>query len=58
LTLCDQIDPALAQRQAGHSSYATTKKFYVDRQLSRPVYAADVLNDPLSTQPSIHLFVG
>jgi len=58
ITLCDALDPALAQRQAGHASYATTKRFYVDRQLSRPVYAVNVLADPIETRPSLRLFVG
>lgn len=49
LTLCAAVDPAVAQRQAGHSSYATTQRHYVDPRIARGRSAADVLPEPVIT---------
>jgi integrase len=46
LSYCWAIDPALAQRQAGHFSAATTWRFYVDPTLTGERSAADVLPVP------------
>ena len=51
LSLCAAVDPAIAQRQAGHSSYATTLKHYVDPRIARGRSAADVLPEPVITKP-------
>ncbi|HLA84311.1 MAG TPA: hypothetical protein VJL29_05925 [Thermoguttaceae bacterium] len=47
LSLCAAIDPAIAQRQAGHADYATTLKHYVDPRIARGRGAADVLPEPV-----------
>lgn len=46
LSLCAAVDPAVAQRQAGHASYATTLKHYVDPRVCKGLTAADVLPKP------------
>ncbi len=58
LTYCAMVDPAIAQRQAGHSSYATTLRSYVDPRILGAPSAADVLPDPLAEPPiySSHKF--
>jgi len=43
LSLCAAVDPAIAQRQAGHRNYATTLRSYIDPRLARGLTAADVL---------------
>ena len=45
LSYCDAVDPAIAQRQGGHSTYQVTER-YIDRSISRRASAADVLPDP------------
>jgi hypothetical protein len=47
ITMCAAIDPAVAQRTAGHRDYATTLKHYVDPRMLRNQSAADILPDPL-----------
>jgi hypothetical protein len=47
ISYCAAVDPALAQRQANHSDYATTKRYYVDEAIANERQAADVLPDPL-----------
>jgi integrase len=47
LSLCAAVDPAIAQRQAGHADYATTLRHYIDPRLSRGRSAADVLPEPV-----------
>ena len=51
LSYCAAVDPAIAQRQAAHSSYATTLQSYVDPKIAGQRSAADVLPDPLSDEP-------
>lgn len=46
LTHCAAIDPAIAQRQGGHSSYAITQRHYIDPRLAGGLTAADVLPMP------------
>jgi len=46
LSYCAAIDPAIAQRQADHSSYALTQRHYIDPLIARTKTAADVLPDP------------
>jgi integrase len=46
LSLCAAIDPAIAQRQAGHADYATTMRHYVDPRIACGRSAADVLPEP------------
>lgn len=46
LTHCAAVDPAIAQRQGGHSSYAVTLKHYIDPQLAGGLTAANVLPMP------------
>lgn len=48
LSLCAAVDPAIAQRQAGHSDYATTLRHYIDPRIGSGQQAADVLADPLA----------
>jgi len=50
ISYCAAADPAIAQRQAGHSSYATTLKHYIDPRIARGRTAADVLPEPLTSQ--------
>jgi integrase len=52
ISYCAAVDPAIAQRQAGHSSYATTLKHYVDPRIARGRTAADVLPEPIVTPAS------
>jgi len=47
LTLCASVDPAIAQRQAGHASYRTTFAHYIDPRACRGLTAADVLPEPM-----------
>ena len=47
LSLCAAVDPAIAQRQAGHADYATTLRHYIDPRVSRGRSAADVLPEPI-----------
>ena len=47
LSLCAAVDPAIAQRQAGHADYNTTHRHYVDPRIARGLSAADILPDPL-----------
>jgi integrase len=51
ITLCAAVDPAVAQRTAGHTDYATTLKHYVDPRLVHGRTVADILPDPLATRP-------
>lgn len=53
LTACAAVDPAIAQRQAGHSDYATTVKSYIDPRLCRGKTAVDILPDPM--QPRLRI---
>jgi integrase len=55
ITYCAKIDPAIAQRTAGHRDYATTLRSYVDQTIVRIPSAADVLFDPLKTPRTVHL---
>lgn len=48
ITLCAVVDPAVAQRTAGHKDYATTQKHYVDPRIVAARSAVDVLPDPLA----------
>ena len=48
ITLCAAVDPAVAQRTAGHADYATTLRHYVDPRLVHSRSAADILPDPLA----------
>lgn len=52
ITLCAAVDPAIAQRTAGHRDYATTLRHYVDPRLVGTRSAVDVLPDPLATHPT------
>jgi integrase len=54
LSYCAAEDPAIAQRQAGHSDYRLTLKHYIDPRLARGRSAADVLPEPraFTTTPS------
>jgi len=56
LSLCAAVDPAIAQRQGGHSDYRTTETFYIDPRISRGRCAADVLSDPLPAGPHLVLY--
>ena len=47
LSMCAAIDPAIAQRQAGHADYATTLKHYIDPRISRGKSAVDILPEPV-----------
>jgi hypothetical protein len=47
LSLCAAVDPAIAQRQAGHSSHAITQAHYIDPRIARGRSAADVLPEPV-----------
>jgi integrase len=49
LSLCAAVDPAIAQRQAGHADYSTTLKHYIDPKMARGRSAADVLPEPIIT---------
>ena len=55
LSLCAAVDPAIAQRQAGHASYATTQTHYIDPRIARGPCAADVLSDPLAVRPQVRI---
>jgi len=46
VSYCAAVDPGLAQRQAGHTSYATTVAYYVDPTIAAQRSAADVLPVP------------
>ena len=52
LSLCAAVDPAIAQRQAGHADYSTTLKHYIDPRIARGRSAADVLPEPEITRPA------
>lgn len=56
LSLCAAVDPAIAQRQAGHASYTTTQNHYVDPRIARGPCAADVLADPLAQRPQLRIY--
>lgn len=57
LSYCAAVDPAIAQRQAGHRDYATTLNHYIDPRIARGRTAADVLADPMrAPRPSIRLY--
>jgi len=44
LSYCWSVDPAMAQRQAGHASAETTKQHYVDPRIcAQGLCAADIL---------------
>ncbi len=51
ITYCAKVDPAIAQRTAGHKDYATTLRSYVDETVVRQRSAVDVLFDPLDDSP-------
>lgn len=51
ISYCAAVDPALAQRQANHASYSTTLRYYVDESIANERQAADVLPDPIASQP-------
>ena len=51
LSYCAAVDPAIAQRQAGHTDYRTTLEHYVDPRICRGLSAADVIPDPLADKP-------
>jgi hypothetical protein len=51
ITLCASIDPAVAQRTAGHQDYGTTLKHYIDPRIVTQRSAADILPDPLADKP-------
>lgn len=50
--LCAAVDPAIAQRQAGHSDYRTTQRHYIDPRIARGRCAADILPDPANPSES------
>ena len=50
LSYCAAVDPAIAQRQAGHADYRTTLESYIDPTIAGGRSAADVLPDPLADQ--------
>jgi integrase len=52
LSYCAAVDPAIAQRQAGHADYATTLRHYIDPRIAHQRSAADVLPDPLRPTPN------
>jgi integrase len=57
LSMCAAVDPAIAQRQANHASYATTLASYIDPRLSRGLSAADVLPNPLApSRPTLRIY--
>jgi integrase len=47
ISLCAMVDPEVAQRTAGHASYATTERHYIDPRIVRKRSAADVLPEPI-----------
>jgi len=47
LTYCAKADPVVAQRQADHASYETTRKHYIDPTICSGRSAADVLPEPV-----------
>jgi hypothetical protein len=47
ITYCAKVDPAVAQRVAGHRDYSTTATSYVDETVVRQRSAADILYDPM-----------
>ena len=47
ITLCAAVDPAVAQRTAGHADYATTLRHYVDPRLVHSRSAVDILPEPI-----------
>lgn len=55
LSLCAAVDPAIAQRQAGHRDYGTTLRHYIDPRLAGGLTAADVLPEP-TARPRLHLY--
>ena len=54
ISYCAAVDPAIAQRTAGHADYATTLRSYVDPLIAHQRTAADVLPDPLAKRFSIY----
>jgi integrase len=56
LSLCAAVDPAIAQRQAGHTDYATTLKHYIDPRIVHADSAADVLPVPLPTRRTLSIY--
>ena len=59
ITMCASVDPAVAQRTAGHLDYATTEKSYIDPRLLQARSAVDILPDPLnhtSLTPALRIF--
>ena len=54
ISYCAAADPAIAQRTAGHASYQTTLRSYVDPTIAGVRSAVDVLPDPLKPQLRIH----
>lgn len=58
LSLCAAQDPAIAQRQAGHASYETTLRHYIDPRMAGGLTAADVLPDPIYFEHPLRIFQG
>lgn len=48
ISYCAAEDPAIAQRQADHADWRTTRDHYVDPRIARERSAADVLQDPMA----------
>jgi len=47
LSYCAKADPVVAQRQADHASYETTRRHYIDPTICGGRSAADVLPEPV-----------
>lgn len=48
ISYCAAVDSTIAMKQAGHVSYETTARFYVDPRIARGRSAADILPEPLN----------
>lgn len=55
LSLCAAVDPAVAQRAAGHADYSTTVKHYIDPRVARGRSPADIIFDPLPQRPRLRI---
>jgi len=55
LSYCAAADPAIAQRQADHASFAITMKHYIDPEITGEKTAADVLPQPRLPGPKLRI---
>lgn len=55
LSYCAIVDPAIAQRQAGHASYQTTLSSYIAPKIIHAKTAADVLPEPMK-RPTLKFY--